>query len=95
MTMKLNNQETNMVLTALLEYIDIMEQGEQTAEYTYYMVENGLGSAIRKLSKGRNGEAVFAKYPSHRESYNYPSFEEWKAARKKKGITTFDVEDDE
>lgn len=93
--MKLNNQETTMVLTALLEYIDVFENAESTAEYTYYMVENGLGSAIRKLSKGRNGEAVFAKYPSHRESYTYPSFEEWKAARKKKGITTFDDENDE
>lgn len=82
--MKLNNQETTMVLAALLEYIDLMEDGEQTVEYTNYMLENGLGSAIRKLSKGRNGENVFAKYPCHRESYNYLSFEEWKAARKKK-----------
>lgn len=93
--MKLNNQETNMVLSALLEYREIMEQGEETIEYTNYMLENGLGSAIKKLSKGRNGENVFAKYPCHRESYTYPSFEEWKAARKKKGITTFDDEDDE
>ena len=93
--MKLNNQETNMVLTALLEYIDIMEQGEQTAEYTRYMMENGLGSAVRKLSKGRNGEKVFSKYPYHREAYKYPSFEEWKAERKKKKITTFADEDDE
>lgn len=82
--MKLNNQETDMVLAALLEYIDLMEQGEDTVEYTSYMLENGLGSAIRKLSKGRNGEKVFSKYHSHRESYIYPSFEEWKVARKKK-----------
>jgi len=95
MAMKLNTQETTMVLSALLEYIDIMGQGEETAEYTHYMEENGLGSAIRKLSKGRIGENVFANYPCHRESYNYPSFEEWKATRKKKGITIFDVEDDE
>lgn len=93
--MKLNNQETTMILAALLEYIDIMEQGERTVEYTNFMLENGLGSAIRKLSKGRNGENVFSKYPYHRESYKYPSFEEWKAEQKKKGITTFAVEDDE
>lgn len=93
--MKLNNQEITMILAALLEYIDIMEQGEQTVEYTNYMLENGLGSAIRKLSKGRNGENVFSKYPYHREAYKYPSFEEWKAERKKKGITTFADEDDE
>lgn len=85
--MKLNNQETNMVLAALQEYIDLMESGEETIEYTIYMLENGLGSALRKLSKGRNGEDVFAKYPCHRESYNYPSFEEWKAMRKEKGNT--------
>ena len=93
--MKLTNQETNMVLSALMEYRDIMESGEETVEYTNYMLENGLGSAMKKIAKGRNGENVFAKYPSHRESYIYPSFEEWKAARKKKGITTFDDEDDE
>ena len=93
--MKLNNQEITMILAALLEYIDIMEQAEQTVEYTNYMLENGLGSAIRKLSKGRNGENVFSKYPYHREAYKYPSFEEWKAERKKKGITTFADEDDE
>ena len=93
--MKLNNQETDMILSALLEYIDIMEQGEQTVEYTNYILENGLGSAIRKLSKGRNGENVFSKYPYHREAYKYPSFEEWKVERKKKRITTFVDEDDE
>lgn len=83
--MKLNNQETTMVLSALLEYSEIMEGGEQTVEYTYYMLENGLGSAIKKLSEGRNGKAVFSKYPSHRGTYSYPSFEEWKANRKRNG----------
>ena len=59
--MKLNNQETTMILSALLEYISIMEQGEQTVEYTNYMLENGLGSAIKKIAKGRNGGAVFCQ----------------------------------
>ena len=80
--MKLNNQETYMVLTALMEYRDIMESGEETIEYTEYMLENGLGSAMRKLSKGRNGEQVFSKYPFHRDSYTYPTFEEWKIKKK-------------
>lgn len=84
-----------MILHALIEYIEITEDGEETVEYTNYMLENGLGSAIRKLSKGRNGENVFSKYPYHREAYKYPSFEEWKAERKKKEITTFVDEDDE
>lgn len=76
--MKFNNQETTMVLHALIEYIEIMESGEETNEYTHYMVENGLGSAVKKLSKGK----AFSKYPSHRESFIYPTFEEWKIKNK-------------
>jgi hypothetical protein len=77
---KFNNQETRMILSAIQEYIDIMLDGEETHDYTRYMLDNGLGSALRKLTKGRNGNCLFEKYHFHRESYHYPSFEEWKSA---------------
>ena len=76
---KFNNQEITMLTTVILEYIDIMLEGEKTHDYTLYMLNNGLGSAVRKLTKGRNGNCLYEKYPFHRESYRYPSFEDWKA----------------
>ena len=91
--MKLNHQETRMVIQALREYVDIMGEGEDTSEYTNYMMENGLGSAMRKIAKGLNWETPYKKYTCHRESHNYPTFEEWTASRKRNGAKRLD--DDE
>lgn len=84
-----------MLIQVVHEYVEMMEQGEETFEYTNYMLENGLGSAMGKLMKGRIGSRYYAKYPCHRESFNYPSFEDWKSERERKGIMTFDVEEDD
>ena len=32
----------------------------------FYFTENGLGSALRKLYKGKNGEFVYAQYKTKR-----------------------------
>lgn len=74
-----------MLLAACGEYIEMMEQGEDTADYTKYMVSNGLGSAIRELGKDRNIGKVYRRYTKHREGYNYPTFEEWKKSRELEG----------
>lgn len=84
-SIKFNNQEKMMLLCVIQEYIDIMLEGEETHDYTLYMLANGLGSAMRKLTKGRNGNCLFNKYPFHRESYHYPSFEDWKLAGNEDG----------
>lgn len=75
MTITLTDREIELVLSACGQYIELMEQGEDTHEYTQYEIETGLGSALRKLSKGRNGQRVYAKYKTVTK---YPTFDEWK-----------------
>lgn len=76
MTISLTDREIEMVLSACLQYIEIMGEGENTHDYTNYELETGLGSAIRKISKGRYGQRVYAKYKTVTK---YPTFDEWKA----------------
>lgn len=62
MTISLTDTEIRRVLDACNSYIKIMGQGEDTHEYTVYEIETGLGSALRKISKGKNGQHVYAEY---------------------------------
>lgn len=78
MTISLTAIEIQRVLDACHGYMEIMGEGEDTHEYTLYEIETGLGSALRKINKGRNGELVYGKYKTVSQ---YPTFEEWKAAR--------------
>ena len=84
MTVSLTDIEIQRVLDACMGYMELMGQGEDTHEYTIYEIETGLGSALRKLSKGRYGENVFAK---HKTVTKCPTFEEWKAAKEENGVT--------
>ena len=78
MTISLTDREIERVLDACNGYIEIMEDGEDTYEHTIYEMETGLGSALRKISKGRNGQYVYAKYKTVTK---YPTFDEWKASK--------------
>ena len=78
MTISLTDREIEKVLDACNGYIEIMGEGEDTQEYTIYEIETGLGSALRKLCKGRNGGYVYAKYKTVSQC---PTFDEWKATR--------------
>ncbi len=78
MAISLTDREIELVLSACGQYIELMEDGEDTHDYTVYEIETGLGSALRKLSKGRNGQRVYAKYKTVNK---YPTFDEWKTAR--------------
>ena len=80
MTISLTDREIELVTSACLQYMELMGQGEDTHDYTIYEIETGLGSALRKISKGRYGEQVYSKYKTVTK---YPTFEEWKAARAK------------
>lgn len=77
-TISLTDREIELVLSACGQYIELMEDGEDTHDYTVYELETGLGSALRKLSKGRKGERVYAKYKTVTK---YPTFDEWKVGR--------------
>lgn len=78
MTISLTDIEIQRVLDACIGYMEIMGEGEDTHEYTLYEMETGLGSALRKISKGRYGERVYAEYKTITK---YPTFDEWKAAK--------------
>ena len=78
MTISLTDIELQRVLDACGAYVEMMSIGEDTYEYTMYEMETGLGSALRKLCKGRNGQRVYAKYKTVKQC---PTFEEWRAAR--------------
>ncbi len=80
MNISLTDIEVQRVLDACNAYMEIMVEGEDTHEYTLYEIETGLGSALRKISKGRNGERVFAKYKTVTKSL---TFEEWRTAKAK------------
>ena len=49
-----------------LEAIEILGEASGTWEQTERDLDDGLGSAMRKLYKGYNGEARFAKYKTKR-----------------------------
>ena len=76
MTISLTDIEIQRVLDACIGYMEIMGQGEDTHEYTLYEIQTGLGSALRKIGKGRNIQSVYAKYKTVTK---YPTFDEWKA----------------
>lgn len=78
MTISLTDIEIRRVLDACDSYIEVMGQGEDTHEYTAYEIETGLGSALRKISKGRNGQRVYAEYKTVSQC---PTFDEWKATK--------------
>ncbi len=78
MTISLTDIEIKRVLDACVGYMEIMSQGEDTHEYTIYETETGLGSALRKISKGRNGQRVYAEYKTVTKC---PTFDEWRATR--------------
>ena len=52
MTISLTNREIELVVSACNQYIELMEDGDDTHDYTIYEIETGLGSALRKICKG-------------------------------------------
>ena len=78
MVVSLTDIEVGRLLDACHAYIELMSNGEDTHDYTLYELENGLGSALRKISKGRNGEFIYGKYKTVSKC---PTFEEWKKLR--------------
>lgn len=78
MNVSLTDREIEMLLAVCTEYIEVMSEAKDTHDYTEYMIETGLGSAMRKISKHRNGSLVYSKYKTVR---SYPEFEEWLGER--------------
>jgi hypothetical protein len=60
------NRELSMVRDYVFEATDILGNASDTAEQVDKDMENGLGSALRKLYKGCIGESKYTKYKTKR-----------------------------
>lgn len=60
------DKELKQIRNYALEAIEILGEASGTWEQTERDLHDGLGSAMRKLYKGYNGEATFAKYKTKR-----------------------------
>lgn len=76
-TITFTDHEINMLIKALSNYYSIMGEGMDTIPLIEYDIENGLGSAMKKLYKYSRGYKSFQHYVSHRDGYKYPTYEEW------------------
>lgn len=56
------DRELQQIRNYVLEAVEILGEASETYEQVDKDMENGLGSALRKLYKGCNGEARYAKY---------------------------------
>lgn len=63
----LTEQEQNMVIDYLMESVTTLSEAEDTWEKVDEDMENGLGSALRKIYKGRNGESKYLEYKTKRK----------------------------
>lgn len=60
------DRELSMVRDYVFEAADILGNASDTAKQVDEDMENGLGSALRKLYKGCIGESKYAKYKTKR-----------------------------
>lgn len=60
------DKEWQMVIDYMNQAIEILGEGIETAVQVDEDMENGLGSVMYKLYKGRNGEVMYAKYKTKR-----------------------------
>lgn len=60
------DRELSMVRDYVFEATDILGDASNTAKQVDEDMENGLGSALRKLYKGCIGESKYAKYKTKR-----------------------------
>ncbi|MFR8360360.1 MAG: hypothetical protein ACLVB7_02635 [Coprococcus comes] len=62
---------TDLEIEKLIDYVsnsvELLGEAEGTWEQTAEDMENGLGSAMRKLYKGKNDERIYAKYKTKKE----------------------------
>lgn len=62
--------EIEKLMNYVSESVELLGEAECTWEQTAEDMENGLGSALRKLYKGRRGERIYAEYKTKRGKGN-------------------------
>ena len=61
------DKELQQVRNYVVEAVDILGEAPKTYEQVDKDMEDGLGSALRKLYKGLNGESRYVKYKTKRD----------------------------
>ena len=61
------DSELQQIRNYVFEAVNILGEASETYEQVDRDMENGLGSALRKLYKGCNGEVKYAKYKTKRD----------------------------
>lgn len=62
-TIYFSDKEISALVSAATEWGEMMYDGdEKCAQSVDERMENGLGSALKKLYKGKNGERIYKKY---------------------------------
>lgn len=60
------DKELSMVREYIEQATEILSDGKMTCKQVEIDMENGLGSALRKLYKGRDSETLYQKYKTIR-----------------------------
>lgn len=60
------DRELQQIRNYVLEAVEILGEASETYKQVDEDMENGLGSALRKLYKDYNGELIFANYKTKR-----------------------------
>ena len=60
------DRELQQIRNYVLEAVEILGEASETYEQVDEDMENGLGSALRKLYEGCIGESKYAKYKTKR-----------------------------
>ena len=60
------DRELQQIRNYVFEAVEILGEASETYKQVDEDMENGLGSALRKLYKGCNGELKYAKYKTKR-----------------------------
>lgn len=58
----LTNNEILALTATCSEWESIMSEGEETADLVDDRLKEGLGSALKKLYKGREGQKAYLEY---------------------------------
>lgn len=60
------DRELQQIRNYVFEAVEILGEASETYKQVDEDMENGLGSALRKLYKDYNGELIFANYKTKR-----------------------------
>lgn len=61
-TIYLTNDEILALTATYSEWESMMSEGEETAHLVDERLDEGLGSAMKKLYRGREGQKAYEKY---------------------------------